>query len=273
MKRLGSRGNRGGVTCCDMRALLLALFLLPTACDLMLTLEPSAYEDLDDSERAAVDRIFARLQAYDALLQAASGGRYGLGPIAEDRDRIDVSIRNMWVMFNLGDDRIHLTIWENLTTEQQERWASWFGEGLEAASDRYRTFFYDYVTLHLAGMQTVFAVQGVAWAYTWRSMFNVDRDAERMVITYLTETERSLFNFARDCCSAIGARLDDRWAGHYDQYYYRDHVRELADPDDPTGQIWYICRHLEAAEARRIEFASTFVAELDVLVRHRTGDY
>ena len=251
----------------------LALLLLLPSCDLPLTREPATYEDLDDDDRAAADRIFARLQAYDARLRAVSGGRYGLGPIAEDRDRIDVSVLDLWVMLNLGDDRIHLTTWENLTAGQRERWASWFGEGPDAAATRYRRFFYDFVALHLAGIQTVYAVQGVAWVYEWRAMFTVDRDAQRMVVTYLTETDRDLFSFARGTCSTIRTRFDDRWAEHYEQTFYREHVRELADLDDPTGHIWFLCRHLEAAEARRIEFTSTFAAELDVLVRRRTGDY
>ncbi|MBI5486152.1 MAG: hypothetical protein HY905_02345 [Deltaproteobacteria bacterium] len=256
-----------------MPALLLALALVTPACDLMITLEPATYEDLDDDQRSAADRIFARLQAYHARLRAISGGQYGLGPIAEDKDRIDVSVLGKWVMLNLGDDRIHITTWENLTAEQRERWASWFGEGLEAAAARYRTFFYDYVALHLAGIQTLFSVQGVNWVYVHRGTFSVDRDAQRMAVDYLTETERSLFDFARSTCSAIRARFDERWAAHYDKFYYGDHVRDLADPDDPTGHIWFLCAHLEAGEARRLEGPYTFAGELDVLVRLRSGDY
>ena len=255
-----------------MSRLLPVLVLVLSSCDLTMTLDPVAYEDLDQQQRSAADRIFARLQAYDARLRAVSAGRYGLGPIAEDRDRIDVSIDGKWILLNLGDDRIHITTWEGLTAAQRERWASWFGETVEAAATRYRAFFYDYVALHLAGLQTIFSVQGVGWVYANRGTFSVDRDADRMVVTYLTETERALFNSVRASCSPIRTCLDERWAGHYDKYYYGDHVRELTDPDDPAGHIWFLCMHLEAAEARRIEFTSSFAAELDVLVRQRAGE-
>ena len=166
-----------------MSRLLPVLVFVLSSCDLTMTLDPVVYEGLDQQQRSAADRIFARLQAYDARLRAVSAGSYGLGPIAEDRDRIDVAIEGKWILLNLGDDRIHITTWEGLTAVQRERWAR-----------------------------------------------------------------------------------------HYDKYYYGDHVRELTDPDDPAGHIWFLCMHLEAAEARRIEFTSSFAAELDVLVRQRAGE-
>jgi hypothetical protein len=55
--------------------------------------------------------------------------------------------------------------------------------------------------------------------------------------------------------------------------YYGDNIRTLTNPADPAGQIYFICRHMEQAELRRLTWSSTFAAEIDVLERYLTGDY
>lgn len=256
-----------------MRSSLLAVVLLVAGCELELTFDPPTYDQLDDAERSAADRIFARLQAFDARLRAYGAGTYSLGPIAQEKDRIDVSVVNYWMMVNLGDDRIHLTVWENLTDEQRAHYASWFGESPEAAIQRYGYQFYEFMALHLAGVQTVYAVQGVSWVYENRHMFNVDRDAERLVDNYLAETDPGLSNFIWSTCGSIRGVYDARFGPWYDMVAYGDHVRELTDPHDPAGQIYMICRHLEDADVRRRTEFSSFAAEVDVLERQRSGDY
>jgi len=256
-----------------MRTCLPLLALLVAGCDLSLTHEPEDYDALDAAERAAADRIFARLQAYDAYLQAVSGGRHALGPIATDRNRVDVSAHDLWVVVNIGDDRIHISVWENLTSDQRTRFASWFGESLDAAAARYAVFFYDFMAVHLAGVQTVYAIQGVDWVYSNRHVFNVERDAERMGVNYLQETDPALFNYVWSTCGSIRPVGDPRWGSSYNQEFYGDNLRELTDPHDPLGYLYFVCRHMEQAELRRQMYSSSFAAEMEVLEVYRTGEY
>ncbi|MBI5500594.1 MAG: hypothetical protein HY907_10145 [Deltaproteobacteria bacterium] len=255
-----------------MRHLAFGMFLAVAGCDLTMTLEPLTYEELGDAERAAVDRIYARLQAFDARLQGVTGGRHVLGAIGVDRDLVDVSVVDLWVMANIGDDRVHLSVWENLTAEQRERFASWFGETPDAAAARYGRFFYEFVALHLAGIQTVFAVQGVDWVYRNRSAFNIDRDAERLAVTYLAEVDPGLLGEIRATCGAVGAALEARFGAWYDADGYAAHFRELTDPRDPSGQIYMICRQVEDAFYRKITFNMTFGAEIEMLEARRRGE-
>jgi hypothetical protein len=255
-----------------MRTLLAGLVLLLVACDLTLTDTPVPYADLDATERAAADRIFARLQAYDARLQAVSGGAHALGPIALDKDRLDVSLHDLWVLSNLGDDRIHLSVWENLTGDQRTYFGSWFAESAAAAATRYGKLFYEFIALHLAGVQTVYAIQGVDWVYNHRNAFNVDRDAQRLVVTYLRETDAALYNLAWSSCGALRGLFDARFGPWYEQHAYLDHFREITDPHNPVGQIYMICRHMEDAEIRRVMWSSSFAAEVEVLEEYRTAD-
>jgi hypothetical protein len=256
-----------------MRGLLLAvLLLLPAACDLALTYDPVPYAQLDAAERAASDRIFARLQAWDARLRVSAARGYTLGAVVVDQNLIDVSVHELWVMTNLGDDRLHLSVWENLTAAQRALFASWFGESLDAAAVRFGNLFYEFVALHLAGVQTVYAVQGVDWVYAHRHMFNLDRDAQRLVVTYLKETEPSLFDYVWAACGAIRGMLDARFQPLFSMEEYGAHVRELTDPADPSGQIYMICRHMEQAEIRRQTWTSTFAAEIAVLEAYLTDD-
>ena len=255
-----------------MRVLLIGILLALAGCDLTLTLEPLTYAELGEAERAAADRIYARLQAFDARLQGTTGGRYVLGAIAVDHDRVDVSVVDLWVMANIGDDRVHVSVWENLTGGQRERFASWFGETQEAAAGRYGRFFYEFIALHLAGVQTVFSVQGVDWVYRNRSAFNINRDAERLVATYLSEVDPVLLGEARTMCGAVGAALQSSFGAWYDADQYAAHFRELTDPQDPSGQIYMICRQLEDAFYRKITFNMTFAAEIEMLEARRAGD-
>lgn len=236
-----------------------------SGCDFTMTLDPITYEELGSTERAVVDRVFARVQGMDGRLRSVTSGRHTLGAPATDRNAIDVSVVDLWVMANVGDDRLHLSVWENLTAEQRQRFASWFGETTEAAAGRYRQFFYDFVALHLAGVQAVFAIQGVDWVYRNRSMFNLDRDAERLVSTYLAAADTNLLAWARGTCGAIRTALEPRFGAWYSREEYAAHVRELTDPRDPSGQVYMICRHLAEAETRRVTFGSNFATEVDIL--------
>jgi hypothetical protein len=265
-------GGRTGRRSLPGALLLLASFLVPLACDLTLTLEPETYASLDAAERAAADRIYAQLQLYDARLQAVSGARHTLGPLAIDRELVDVSVHELWVMANIGDDRVHLSVWENLTAGQRAEFARWFGEGVEAAAARYGYTFYEFIALHLAGVQTVFAVQGVDWVYRHRNLFNVDRDAQRLVDTYLAEMNTNLLSYAWATCASIRAAGDARFGAWYSMDGYGSHVRELTNPEDPSGQIYMICKHLEQAEIRRQTFNSSFLAEIEMLEMQRAAD-
>jgi len=246
-------------------AWVVAGLLLPAGCDLTLTVDPATYESLNDTERAAADRIFARLQSVDGLLQSVTGAVHSLGAVGTDRDLTDVSVHELWVMANLGDDRIHLSVWENLSDAQRVEFASWFGESPDAAAARYGTFFYEFVALHLAGVQTVFAVQGVEWVYTHRNLFNIDRDAERLVDTYLAQLDPNLFSLAWSTCATIRTVYEARFGTWYSREGYGAHWRELTDPRDPAGQVYMICRHLVEAEVRRQTFGTTFAAEVEML--------
>jgi hypothetical protein len=257
----GRKTGRGAVA----GAWVVAALLLPAGCDLTMSPDAVTYAGLSAVERAAADRIFVRMQSMDGLLRAVTGSVHSLGAVATDQDTTDVSVRQLWVMANLGDDRVHVTVWENLTSEQRAEFASWFGESVEAAGARYGTFFYEFVGLHLAGVQAVFAVQGVEWVYTHRSLFNLDRDAERLVATYLAQADSNLFTSTWATCDAIRTALDSRFGAYYSREGYMAHWRELTDPQDPAGQIYMICRHLYEAEVRRQTFGTTFAAEVEML--------
>jgi hypothetical protein len=246
-----------------------ALALAAAGCDLTLTGEPVRYADLDPDERAAADRIYANLRAFDARFRAARGSTWNLGLIAQDVERVDVSVSGLWVFTNLGDDRVHVTTWENLAASNRERWVAWFGPGDANARARYQVFFYDLVALHLAGIQAVYAVQGVAWVYENRSVFNLDRDAQRLAVTYLAEFNSALLAQVSAYCGTITGLFGSRWAAHYDQSYYLSHFRELTDPDDPAGQLYFLCRHLQDADLRRRTYNTRFADEIGY-VRMRT---
>ncbi|MBN1774139.1 MAG: hypothetical protein JXB32_22965, partial [Deltaproteobacteria bacterium] len=110
------------------------------------------------------------------------------------------------------------------------------------------------------------------WVYSNRHTFKIERDAERMAVNYTTERNRAILDYARACCNVIRARFDERWNSSFTMEYYGDHLRELTDPDDPSGYLYFLCRHLEDAETRRVTYRSSFRAELEVLEAYLTLD-
>ena len=203
--------------------------ILASACDLTLTQERPTYDQLRDYEKAAVDRIFAQAQAFDARLRAVSPGIIGheasLGPPAEDHDSIDVSFEGVWTATNLGDDLFHVSVWENLDGDQRREWARWFDEDLDAAEARYERFFYDFAAVHLAAVQAVFRIQTVEYVYGHRTVFNVERDAQRLAVPYLRGADRDLFDWVHGVCGVILSRFEARWGDHYDQDFYVANLR------------------------------------------------
>jgi hypothetical protein len=246
-----------------------AVFL--AGCDLTLTQEPVRYEDLPPAQQAAVDRILARVAAFNGSVVGT--GYADLGPVAHDRERVDVALDGIWVIANLGDGRLHLSAWDRLSAGQKQRWASWFGETVDLAAARYLLFFYEYVAVHLAGIQAVYAIQGVEWVYGHRSVFNVERDAERLAVTYLVAVDPGLLAWAEANCAVLLSRFASEWGTKYDQVSYGDNFREITDPDDPSGYLYYLCRHEAAAQQRRLTYSTDFRAELEMIqIRRNMAD-
>ncbi|MDI7269030.1 MAG: hypothetical protein QME96_13660 [Myxococcota bacterium] len=258
----------------SLAALAVAACLAGAGCDLTLTRDRPSYEDLSAIERAAVDRILARLRAFDVALRRDSmtGIRreYSLGPVAEDRDRIDVSFRGLWIATNIGDDVIHISVWENLSSAQRAEWASWFGEAEAAAKVRYEEFFYDWVAAHLAGIQAVFRIQTVEYVYGRRSVFKLERDGQRLAASYARVHDTGLLSRARSTCGPIRDRFASRWGNSFTQEYYLANFRSLTDPAMPSGWIYFLCRHMAEAEVRGVDLIGrpyTFADELSVIPR------
>ncbi len=257
-----------------LAALVVAACLAGAGCDLTLTQDRPSYEDLSAVERAAVDRILARLQAFNAALRLDSrtgiGREYSLGPVAEDRDRINVSFRGLWIAANLGDDVIHMSVWENLSAPQRAEWASWFGEAEAAAKARYEGFFHDWVAAHLAGIQAVFRIQTVEYVYGNRSVFKLERDGQRLAASYARVHDPGLLSRARATCGPIRDRFAARWGAGFTQEYYLANFRALTDPAMPSGWIYFLCRHMAEAEVRGVDIEGrpyTFAEELSVIPR------
>jgi len=247
-----------------MRAALLVLLL---SCSFTVTKNPLSYEDLSNGQRSAVDRINANLQRmHDALVTQGGPGIEGILGNAE------VGFEDIVIAVNLGDGRARVTVWEDLTGGQKDLIASWWQLDPATTEQRYASMAYDYMALHLAALEYVYVVQGVERVFETRPRLNVERDAQRLVAALARDQLPELLDLMTGLCAPMRAQYDATWAQHYGpegehQRYFQEHLREIADPQHPTGYFYYLCRWMEDARMR----SSTLADEMQ-LIKDRFGD-
>lgn len=246
------------------RVLPLALWLLaapgPLACGLTVTNEPPSYEELDPSEKKAVDIIYEECLAFNnQIYKKRPTRRWGIAPIVNkdsDKNHINTSFEGMVFIYNFGDGKIHIAAWENLTDTQRTLIQGWFKRStLQEAKVWYEWFFYRFMAVAQCAKQYMFNEHGPQWVFSNRYIYTIERDAIRTALAYFKEVGRQTEVWSRTAsyCTPVLSQYASRW-GHLfkpqyktDHYklakqYMQDNFQSLANPDDPTGFMYWICQ-------------------------------
>lgn len=245
-------------TCVAPLALLLAL----AGCGLTVTNEIPEYKDLDDPEQRAVDIIYGELAAFDKKIRSMT--EYSIAPIV-DKERIHVSFEGLIFIYNLGDGVVHVSVWENLTDAQRTLVQSWFQRPtLAEAKDWYEWFFYRFMTVAQGAKQFTYNVHGAGWVNTHRSVYVLERDAMRTGLAYFEAVGRQAeaWNRTASHCAPLLKQYDSRWgylflpayaADHYQlaKNYLQENFTSLANPEDPTGYIYWLCQGIAYEKTRK----------------------
>ncbi len=259
------------------RAALGAALLLLGGCGLRVTNEPVPYAQLDAPEKAAVDIIYDELAALDAQVRARSvamlGREVSLSPLV-DKDRILVDFEGMLFSFNFGDGLLRMATWENISDAQRALVASWFGGGARAGETRarYEAFIYRYMALAHGMKQYMYNLDSVDNVYEHKYILSMELDSSRAVHAYLSQAgrrEQMWAEVARDCAPIL-ARADLQ-AAYADLFspaqseaeplrfpeakrVLQDRWRELADPEDPSGYMYFFCQAAQLGQAEATSF-------------------
>jgi len=237
---------------------LLALILLFTAaggCGLSATNDRLTYDELDTKEKAAVGVILKELKAFNSQVKRLT--KHDIDNII-DKEKIDVSYEGMLFVANLGDNIIHMSVWENLEPAQQELVRQWFSaKNLTTARAWYQKFFYQFLGVTQGVKQYMFNVLTPQWVFARRTVFNIERDAIRNAMSFYKEKEKSnpvMWPFLKSRCKPVIKQYASRYPGTFpdikkSKAFLQDHFMEMSNPDNPTGYMYFICKWIELGEA------------------------
>lgn len=207
-------------------------------CGLEVTQDRPAYADLEPHEKSVVQIVLDELRGFNAQVE-----RYTPHSIASviDKEKINVSFEGKIFFGNLGDQLIHISPWENLGDGQRQLVAGWFSTSVAAAKPIYEKLFYKFLATSQGAKQYQYEALGVAWVFGNRSLFNVERDSLRETLSYYRHVGRQseMWTFVdNSVCKPI---LAQHGSIPFSKSYLSDNVQALANPDNPTGYMRYVC--------------------------------
>lgn len=233
-------------------------------CDLRVTRDRPTFEQLDPFEQDAVEIVLEELRAFNA--QVTEHTPFDIGTII-DRERINVSFEGIIFAANLGDETVHVAVWDNLDAGQKELIRTWFqAPDLAAAQEIYEQFFYRYMAVSQGAKQYMYEALGVAWVFGNRSLFNVERDSARLAFAHYADVDpsRAMWTFLSGACAPLLLQYGAQYGPTFSRSYLNEHFRELVgDGKKPTGYMYYVCRWIEMAT----ESAADIAFELDWIQR------
>ena len=249
-----------------MRARLhisLLLLAFTAGCGLTVTGDYPTYEELDTNEKDAVDLILAELKALDKQTKARTKALFseaaGLDPVV-DRDRIHVSYEGRVLALNIGDGVIHISTWENLSSDQQKAIQAAFKTTATLARSWYRKLFYRVMAVSNGLKQYIFNVGSPGKAFGSFSLFNMEMHPMRTAMGYFSQVGRrdDIYNFMTAACKQVLAQHSNKWGGLWTRaesdswprfpqakQYMNDNAEAFLGAGDPTATLYFLCQFAE----------------------------
>lgn len=218
--------------------------LILWGCGLNVTNERPTYEELDPLEQSAVQTVLKELRRLDT--QFRNRTPYDISEVI-DRDRIHVSFEGIIFSGNLGDDTIHVAIWENLTPGQQALVAGWFEASPTQARAIYRKFFYQFMGVVQGVKQFMYKVHTPQWIFKHRTLWSIERDSIRTALSHYAAEGRKgeIWPFLTSACGPVKRQFGPTYSNKFSKPYLQQHFTEIFNPEHPTGYMYFICRWID----------------------------
>jgi hypothetical protein len=227
------------------RSFLVALVALVAGC-LTVTHERPAYQELDTTEKAAVDTIISELTALNKQVKLRT--KYNIDEIV-DKERISVNFEGLIFTANIGDSTIHVATWENLSDRQRELVQKWFAAKTPAATAQiYKKFFYQFMAVVQGSKEFMYKVLTPSWVFAHRSLFSIEQDSVRTALSHYAAVGRKaeMWTFLKSACTPVKTQYGPIYGATFGKTYMKDHAIDLANPTDPSGYMYYFCRWIDA---------------------------
>ena len=233
-------------------ALALGAWLL-VGCGFTVTSDRPPYADLDQKEKDAVDVIIRELTAFNAQIKART--KYSIDEVI-DKERIDVSFEGLIFSANIGDNVIHVATWENLSDAQRTTIQGWWKCATLAATEQsYKKFFYQFMALMQGVKQYMYKALTPTWLFQHRTLFSMEKDSVRTSLAHYAAVGRSaeMWNFVTALCAPVKAQHTATYEPNFNKQYLAAHVTELANPENPVGYMYFICRWVDLGKAEAMD--------------------
>lgn len=226
-------------------------------CDWRVTRDQPTFEQLDTFEKSAVEIVLEELDAFNQQVKTHTD--YDIDAIL-DRERINVSFEGIIFAANLGDQIVHVAVWDNLSESQKELVQTWFqSPSRESAKESYERFFYRFMAVSQGVKQYMYEALTVGWVFGHRSIYNVERDSARIALSHYAEIDpsRAMWRFVESVCSPILLQYGATYGPTFSKKYLKDNFRELVgDGRTPTGYMYYLCRFIEMGRETAVDIGS-----------------
>ena len=221
--------------------------LVAGGCGLTVTNERPGYGELGAEEQAAVQTILKELTRFDAQLRVTTGNQHSIEEIL-DRERIHVSFEGLIFSANLGDDLIHVAVWENLGQEKQALIQRWFkASSPQAARAVYVKLFYQFLAVVQGVKQFIYRLHTPEWVFKHRTLYSLELDSVRTALAHYDREGRrpEMWPFLKNACTPVLAQYAADFSSKFSKKYLQRNFTEIFDPDDPTGYMYFMCRWIE----------------------------
>jgi hypothetical protein len=223
------------------------LSMLISGCGLNVTNERPSYSELGSEEQAAVQTILKELRRFDAQLKVTTGNQHNIQEVL-DLERIHVSFEGLIFSANLGDDLIHVAVWENLGAAKQALIQSWFKASTpQGARAVYVKLFYQFLAVVQGVKQFLYNLHTPAWVFQHRSLYSIERDSVRTALAHYVKEGRQqeMWPFLKNACTPVLSQYAAAFSSKFSKKYLQRNFGEIFDPDDPTGYMYFMCRWIE----------------------------
>jgi hypothetical protein len=164
-----------------------------------------------------------------------------------DKERISVSFEELIFSWNLGDNTVHVAIWENLSDEQHTLIQNWFKTSEADTKPTYEKFFYEFMAVVQGGKQFMYNALTSIWVFEHRTVFSIERDSIETALAHFAAVgrEQEMWGFTEGVCNQLLAQHESTYGPNYAKSYFNDHFVEIANPEEPTEYMYYICRWID----------------------------
>jgi len=99
-----------------------------------------------------------------------------------------------------------------------------------------------------------------------RTLFTIERDSIRTALAHYDAEGRKqeMWPFLDGICQPVLEQYASSYADKFDKKYLTAHFTELANPTNPTGYMYFMCRWIQMGmdEAENLTSELTYLADL-----------